>query len=82
MGTEWFCRRYLLADAINWGNATDEELEVFKQIPNIEQMAWRGALTRIAELAEHIKFFGKEKADAVQEARKLQKVFDYLNQNF
>ena len=77
-----FAEGIMLADAINWGNATDEELEVFKQVPNIEQMAWRGALTRIAELAEHIKFFGKEKADAVQEARNLQKVFDYLNKNF
>ena len=72
----------MLADAINWGNATIEELEVFKQVPNIEQMAWRGALTRIAELAEHIKWFGMEKADAVQKARNFQKVFDYLNQNF
>lgn len=77
-----FAEGIMLADAINWGNATDEELEVFKQVPNIEQMAWRGALTRIAEQAEHIKFFGKEKADAVQEARNLQKVFDYLNKNF
>lgn len=77
-----FAEGIMLADAINWGNATDEELEVFKQVPNIEQMAWRGALTRIAELAEHIKFFGKEKAEAVKEARNLQKVFDYLNKNF
>ncbi len=77
-----FAEGIMLADAINWGNATDEELEVFKQVPNIEQMAWRGALTRITEQAEHIKFFGKEKAEAVQEARKFQKVFDYLNQNF
>lgn len=77
-----FAEGVMLADAITWENATPEELEVFKQVPNIEQMAWRGALTRIAEQAEHIKWFGKDKADAVEAAREFQKAIDYLNNNF
>ncbi len=72
----------MLADAITWEDASSEELEVFKQVPYIEQMAWRGTLTRIAEQAEHIKWFGKEKADAVEAAREFQKAIDYLCKAF
>jgi len=77
-----FAEAIMLADAIVWENAQPEELEVFKEIPNIEQLAWRGVLTRIVEQAEHIKWFGKDKVSAVKEAMEFQKAIDYLKENF
>lgn len=77
-----FAEAIMLADAIVWENVQPEELESFKEVPNIEQLAWRGVLTRIVEQAEHIKWFGKDKASAVKEAMEFQKAIDYLKENF
>lgn len=72
----------MLADALVWENAKPEELVPFKQIPNIEQFAWRGTLTRIVEQAEHIKWFDKDKSEAIKEAQEFQKAIDYLEKEF
>lgn len=71
-----------LADAIAWENADFKDLEIFKEVSNIEQMAWRGILRRITDQAEHIKWFGKDKASALKEARIYQRAIDYLNNSF
>lgn len=73
-----FAEGILLADAIAWDEPPAEELEMFKEIPNIEQLAWRGALRRIAEQAAHIKWYGKDKGQALKQARVFQKVIDFL----
>lgn len=77
-----FAEGIMLADAIVWENASQEDIEVFKEVPNIEQMAWRGILRRITEQAEHIKRFDKEKSLALEAAQGFQKAIDYLNTNF
>ncbi|MDO8594332.1 MAG: hypothetical protein Q7R93_02345 [bacterium] len=77
-----FAEGIMLADVIAWENASPKELECFKQIPNIEQFAWRGILRRITEQAEHIKHFDKDKDQALGEARAFQKAIDYLKKNY
>lgn len=77
-----FAEGIMLADAIVWENAREEELEVFKSISNIDQFAWRGTLRRIVEQAEHIKWFGKDKDQALREAAEVQKAIDYLTDHF
>ena len=79
---EGFAEGIMLADAITWEDPREEELEVFKKIPNIEQMAWRGALARIAEQAEHIKWFEKERELAVTAAKKYKKAIEYFKKHF
>lgn len=74
-----FAEGVMLADAITWEDANTYELEIFKSIPNIEQLAWRGVLRRIIEQAEHIKWFDKDKTQAVEEAKEFQKAIDFLN---
>lgn len=74
-----FAEGVMLADAITWENAEPEDLEVFKEVLNIEQMAWRGILRRILEQAEHIKWFDKDRDQAVEEAREFQKAIDFLS---
>jgi hypothetical protein len=77
-----FAEGLMLVDAIAWEDPKQEELEVFKTIKNIEQFAWRGALRRITEQAEYIKWLGKEKELAEQEAKVFQKVIDHLSAHF
>ncbi len=77
-----FAEGIMLADVIAWENASPEDLEVFKQIPDIDQFAWRGILRRITEQAEHIKHFDKDKNQALEEARVFQKAIDYLKENY
>jgi uncharacterized protein (TIGR02569 family) len=77
-----FAEGILLADAIVWEDAKHDALEVFKAVPNIEQMAWRGTLRRILEQAEHIPYWGKNKETAIKDARAFQKAIDYLEENF
>lgn len=72
----------MLADVIAWENASPKDLECFRQIPNIDQLAWRGILRRITEQAEHIKHFDKDKDQALEEARAFQKSIDYLRDNY
>ncbi|MBU6500768.1 MAG: hypothetical protein KGJ89_04895 [Patescibacteria group bacterium] len=76
-----FAEGVLLADAIAWEDAAPESLEIFNLIPDIHQFAWRGVLRRIVEQAEHIKWFGKDKSEAVEDARVFQKAIDYLKDN-
>jgi uncharacterized protein (TIGR02569 family) len=73
-----FAEGVMLADAIVWEKAEPSALEAFKKVPNIAQFAWRGIFRRIAEQAEHITWFGKQKPEAVHEARAFQKAIDYL----
>ena len=77
-----FAEAIMLADAIVWENADYKDLEVFKKVPNIGKLAWRGILTRIVEQAEHIKWFDKDRALAVKDARAFQKAIDYLKVNY
>jgi hypothetical protein len=77
-----FAEGIMLADVIAWENASQKDLEVFRQIPNIDQFAWRGILRRITEQAEHIKHFDKDKSQALEEARAFQKAIDYLKENY
>ena len=77
-----FAEGILLADVIAWEDASPKDLEVFKQIPNIEQFAWRGILRRITEQAEHMKWFNKDKSQALEHARAFQKAIDYLKENY
>ena len=72
----------MLADAIAWEDAEPDSLLPFRTIPNIEQFAWRGVLRRIAEQAEHITWFNKDKDQALAEAQVFQKAIDYLNDTF
>ena len=77
-----FAEAIMLADAIVWENADSKDLEVFKEVPNIKKLAWRGILTRIVEQAEHIKWFGKDKKLAIKDAQAFQKAINYLKINF
>lgn len=77
-----FAEGIMLVDVIVWENADYEDLEVFKEIPNIGELAWRGVLTRIVEQAEHVKWFGKDKKLAIKDAQAFQKAIDYLKTNF
>lgn len=77
-----FAEGIMLADAITWENADRNELEAFKEIPCINQLAWRGVFRRIAEQAEHIEWLNKNKDQATKDACVFQKTIDYLNQNF
>ena len=77
-----FAEGIMLADVIAWENADPKDLECFRQIPNIDQFAWRGILRRITEQAEHIKHFDKDKSQALEEARAFQKSIDYLKANY
>lgn len=77
-----FAEGIMLADAIAWENADPRELEVFRTIPNFGQFAWRGVLRRITEQAEHIKWFDKDKSQALKEASVFQKAIDYLKINY
>lgn len=74
-----FAEGIMLIDSITWENANPKDLDVFDAIPNIEQFAWRGILRRVAEQPEHIKWFGKNKAEAIGDARAFQKAIDFLN---
>ena len=73
-----FAEGIMLADAIAWDNPPVDELASFKKIPDIEQLAWRGTLRRIAEQAEHIRWYGKDKNQSVKQARVFQKAIDFL----
>lgn len=73
-----FAEGIMFADAIAWDNADVKDLKIFKEIPNFDQFAWRGVLRRIAEQAEHIKWFGKDKEQALEHAQEFQKVIDCL----
>lgn len=73
-----FAEGILFVDALVWENARIEELQNFLTIPNFNQFAWRAILRRIAEQAEHIKWFGLAQSSAIKEARLFQKAIDYL----
>ncbi len=73
-----FAEGIMLADAITWEHARPKDLEPFRKINHMEQFAWRGILRRITEQAEHIKWFGKDKKEAITEARVFQKAIDYM----
>lgn len=77
-----FAEGIMLADAIAWENADPKDLEIFKTIPDFDQFAWRGVLRRIIEQAEHIKWFDKDKDQALKEASVFQKAIDYLKANY
>lgn len=72
----------MLCDAIVWEDAELEDLMPFRNIPQLEQFAWRGALRRIAEQAEHITWLGKDKIQAISDAQAYQKAIDVLENNF
>ena len=72
----------MLADAIVWEDASLEELHCWKSQSNIDQLALRGVVRRIAEQAEHIRFLGKSKTEAVQDARRFQKAIDTIGRLF
>lgn len=75
-----FAEGVMFVDAITWEHANPQDLyPMFKDIPYFEQFAWRGILRRIAEQAEHITWFGKDKEEAVKEAKAFQLVIDYLS---
>jgi hypothetical protein len=75
-----FSEGIMLADCIVWEDASVDGLEPFKKYPEIVHLAWWGALRRIAEQAEHIRWFGKNKEEAVKEARTFQRAIDVLKQ--
>lgn len=77
-----FAEGIMLADAVTWEGAAPEDLTVFDQVPDIEQLAWRGVLRRIAEQGEHISWFGKDQDQAIEEARAFEKAITYLNIHF
>ncbi len=77
-----FAEGIMLVDAITWEDAQHEDLKVFEEIPDIDQLAWRGVFRRIAEQAEHITWFDKDKDQALQEARAFEKAIAYLKANF
>ena len=77
-----FAEGVMLADVIAWESAELEAVRPFLKIPNIEQLAWRGVLRRIIEQAEHIKWFGKDEEQALEEARVFEKVISCFNQLF
>lgn len=77
-----FAEGVMLADIITWENAKYDELEVFRKRPDIGQLAWYGALRRIAEQPEHMKWFGKSKAEAIKEAGAFQRVIEFLRKHF
>lgn len=77
-----FAEGIMLADAIVWEEAPLEELDVFKKVPNIKQLGWRGIIRRITEQAEHMHFFKKDKDQALEEARVFQRAIDLLSTDF
>jgi hypothetical protein len=83
---EWapngFAEGIMLADIVAWEHATDDELKAFKNRPDISQLAWYGVLQRIAEQPEHMKWFGKSKEEAVDEARSFLPVIEFLSRIF
>jgi hypothetical protein len=72
----------MLADVIAWEHATAEDILPFMDIPHIRQLAWRGLLSRIAEQAEHIRWFGKAKTVALATARTYQTSIDFFKKHF
>lgn len=77
-----FAEGIMLTDIIAWEYAGEKELEVFKKRLDIGDLAWYGVLRRIAEQPEHMKWFGKNKEEAVKEARNFQPVIDFLKKYF
>jgi len=77
-----FAEGIMLADIIAWEHATDDELKAFTNRADIGQLAWYGVLRRIAEQPEHMKWFGKSKEQAVNEARSFLPVIDFLSSIF
>lgn len=73
-----FAEGIMLADIIAWEHASDDELKAFKNRPDIGQLAWYGVLRRIAEQAEHMKWLGKSKEQAVNEARSFLPVIEFF----
>lgn len=69
----------MLGDIIVWEDAAIDDIAPFKEYPEIIELAWWGVLRRIAEQAEHIKWLGKDRRDAVEEAKAFQKAIDLLN---
>ncbi len=76
-----FAEGIMFVDALVWESATPEDLKAFTKIPEFDQFAWRGVLRRITEQAEHIKWFDKNKNQALEEANNFQKAIDYLKEN-
>jgi len=77
-----FAEGIMLADIIAWEHASDDELKAFKNRPDIGQLGWYGVLRRIAEQPEHMKWFGKSKEEAVNEARSFLPVIEFLRKYF
>lgn len=77
-----FAEGIMLVDAVTWEGASTHELQYFKEIPHIEQFAWRGVLRRVAEQAEHIRWFHKDKTQALAQAINFQKAIDFLEEEF
>lgn len=81
-GPNGFAESIMLTDAIMMGELKPEELLFFKEVPNIELLAWRGLLRRITEQPEHIRYLGKDKEQAIEEAEAFQKAIDFLKRHF
>ncbi len=81
-GPVGFAEGIMLADAAAWENADAQALDTFKTVPHIEQLAWRGIIRRIAEQAEHMRFFNKDKEQALNAAREFQKSIDVIGKLF
>lgn len=81
-GPNGFSESIMLTDAIMMGNLKPEDLIFFKEVPNIQLLAWRGLLRRITEQPEHIRYLGKDKDQAVEEAQAFQKAIDFLKRHF
>ncbi len=73
-----FAEGILFADAIAWEHADSKDLDSFFALPHFEQFAWRGVLRRIAEQAEHMKWFDKDREQAFEEAKAFVPVIEYL----
>jgi uncharacterized protein (TIGR02569 family) len=59
----------MLADVITWERARQEDLVPWRSLPDMEQLAWRGIVRRIAEQAEHVRFLAKDRNRALEDAR-------------
>jgi len=77
-----FAEGVMLADAIVWEQASPADLRFWRSIPDIQQLAWRGVIRRIAEQAEHIKFLGKDQSEAVNDALAFHQAIDGISALF
>jgi uncharacterized protein (TIGR02569 family) len=72
----------MLADVITWENAEPHALCPWMSLPEMEQFAWRGIVRRIAEQAEHVRFIGKDRNQAVADAREFRRAIEMVSALF